>query len=125
MQGPHEPGFTPGGESLGDPAASFREIVHALKPGGVFLAIDHIAPHGAGLDAGGMLQRVEERVTTTMAESAGLRSDLLKNADDPLTNSVFAPEVQGKTSQFMMLYQKWGSATAFAWSAVGGTTPPD
>ena len=110
MQGPHELGFAPQGESLGDPAASFREIVRVLKPGGMFLAIDHIAPDGAGLEAGGTWHRVEESVTTAMAEAAGLtvlrRSDLLKNADDPLNVSVFAPEVQGKSSQFMVLYQK-------------------
>lgn len=110
MQGPHELGFAPQGESLGDPEASFREIVRVLKPGGLFLAIDHIAPDGAGLEAGGTWHRVEESVTTAMAEAAGLtvlrRSDLLENPDDPLNVSVFAPEVQGKTSQFMVLYQK-------------------
>lgn len=110
IQGPHELGFAPGGESLGDPAGSFREIARILKPGGVLLMADHIAPEGSGLEAGGTLHRLEERVATDMAEAAGLkvlrRSDLLKNSTDPLTTSVFAAEVQGKTSQFLVVYEK-------------------
>lgn len=110
IQGPHELGFAPQGESLGDPAGSFNEIVRILKPGGVLLMVDHIASDGAGLEAGGTLHRLEERVATDMAEAAGLkvlrRSDLLKNSTDPLTNSVFAATVQGNTSQFLVLYQK-------------------
>lgn len=108
--GPHELGFAPDGNSLGDPAASFSEIVRILKPGGVLLASDHIAPDGAGLEAGDSLHRIEERLVTELATAANLsvlrRSDLLKNSDDPLTSSVFAPEITGKTSQFIVLYQK-------------------
>ena len=52
IQGPHELGFAPEGNSLGDIAGSFREIARVLRPGGVFLASDHIAPDGSGWDAG-------------------------------------------------------------------------
>lgn len=108
--GPHELGFSPGGASLGDPAKSFSEIARVLKPGGVLLAIDHIAPDGAGIEAGGTLHRIEESLVTQMATAAGLSvlrsSDLLKNADDPLTVGVFDPSIQGKTSQFAVLYRK-------------------
>lgn len=110
IQGPHELGFAPGGESLGDPAGSFQEIARILKPGGVLLMGDHIAPDGAGLEAGGTLHRIEESVATDLAEAAGLKvlrtSDILRNSTDPLNKSVFDPEVQGKTSQFLVLYQK-------------------
>ncbi len=110
IQGPHELGFAPGGESMGDPAESFIEIARILKPGGVLLMADHIAPDGSGLEAGGTLHRLEESVATDVAETAGLKvlrsSDLLKNSTDPLTNSVFAAEVQGKTSQFLVVYEK-------------------
>lgn len=81
-----------------------------LKPGGVFLASDHIAPEGSGIEAGGTLHRVAEGVVTKLAEGAGLSfvksSDLLKNADDPLDVGVFAPAVRGQTSQFLVVYTK-------------------
>lgn len=108
--GPHELGFLPDGNSMGDPAATFSEIARVLKPGGVLLASDHIAADGAGLEAGGTVHRVEESVVTELAEAAGLTvlrsSDLLKNPDDPLTSSVFDPSIRGNTSQFLLLYQK-------------------
>ena len=110
IQGPHELGFTPEGKSLGDPAKAFQEIARVLKPGGFFIASDHIALEGTGIEAGGSLHRVAESVITQLAQNAGLiiarSSDLLKNADDPLNVGVFAPTVRGKTSQFLIAYIK-------------------
>lgn len=110
IQGPHELGFAPEGNSMGDAAKSFREIARVLKPGGVLIASDHIAPFGTGIEAGGTLHRVEPSVVTNLAKAAGLkvirRSMILENSDDPLDVGVFAPEVRGKTSQFVLLYVK-------------------
>jgi len=108
--GPHELGFAPEGNSLGDPAGSFNEIVRVLKPGGVLLAVDHIAADGSGMEAGGSMHRIEESLITEMATAAGLdfagSSDALKNADDPLTVGVFDPSIRGNTSRFITLYRK-------------------
>lgn len=110
IQGPHELGFEPEGQSLGNAEQAFAEIARVLKPGGHFLASDHIAPAGTGLEAGGTLHRVAESVVTELARNAGLtvvrRSEALENSDDPLAVGVFAPEVRGKTSQFLVLYTK-------------------
>lgn len=108
--GPHELGFEPGGESLGGADAAFSEIARILKPGGVFLAIDHIAAAGSGIEVGGTLHRISEELTTEYAEAAGLKvirsSNLHKNEDDPLDNSVFDPDIQGNTSKFVVLFRK-------------------
>jgi predicted methyltransferase len=56
------------------------------------------------------LHRVSETVVSKLAQEAGLSvlrtSDLLKNPDDPLDVGVFSPTIRGKTSQFVVLFQK-------------------
>jgi len=110
IQGPHELGFAPDGDDLGDPAGAFREIVRILKPGGVFLAIDHIGQDGSGLEEGGKTHRIEESIVSQMASDAGLTkigsSDALLNPSDPLTAHVYDPSIRGVTSQFVVLYRK-------------------
>lgn len=108
--GPHELWYMPDGQSLGNPAASFAEIVRILKPGGVFLAIDHHAAADSGPEVGGTLHRIREDLITEYAQAAGLSvlrtSNLHINDDDPLTNGVFDPSIQGQTSKFVVLYRK-------------------
>lgn len=108
--GPHELGFEPDGASLGAAPVAFAEIARILKPGGIFLALDHIAAAGSGLDVGGTLHRISEELVTEFAEAAGLTvlrsSNLHKNENDPLDNSVFDPSIQGNTSKFVVLYRK-------------------
>ena len=109
--GPHELWFQPGEiVSLGNPEESFEEIYRVLKPGGVFLAVDHIAEDSAGTEVGGTLHRIGEGIVRDMAEAAGLNvlrvSNLHKNEDDPLNNSVFDPSIRGQTSKFVILFGK-------------------
>jgi predicted methyltransferase len=109
--GPHELWFEPAENvSLGDPADSFAEIARVLKPGGVLLAVDHIAPASSGPEVGGTLHRISEDIVTDLAAAAGLEvvrvSQLHKNADDPLDIGVFDPAIAGNTSKFVVLYRK-------------------
>lgn len=110
IMGPHELWFTPGGVSLGDPETSFAEIVRVLKPGGTLLVIDHHALSDSGPEVGGTLHRVREDIVTNLATGAGLSvlksSQLHINPDDPLANGVFDPSIVGRTSRYIVLYQK-------------------
>ena len=112
FQGPHELWYTPEGatEGLGDPGKSFAEIARALKPGGQFVVIDHVAPAGSPATTGGETHRIDPAIIRTRAEAAGLllasESGLLRNpADDGLKN-VFDPEIRGKTDQVILIFRK-------------------
>ena len=87
-------------------AAAYR----ALKPGGLYVIIDHDATAGAGPDAPDSLHRIEVDQVRREVEAAGFvldgSSDLLARADDPRTANVFAPSIRGKTSQFMLRFRK-------------------
>ena len=108
--GPHELGFEPGGQNLGDPEGSFSQIARVLKPGGVFLVMDHDASEDSGIDVGGSLHRISEGLVSGLAEGAGLTlarsSELHSNEDDPRDVGVFDPSIQGKTDKFVLLYRK-------------------
>ena len=109
--GPHELWFYPAENvDFGDPEATFAEIYRVLKPGGVFLALDHDAMPDAPNEIGGTLHRIPGGTITELAENAGLTvirsSNMHVNENDPLDNNVFDPSIQGRTSKFVILYQK-------------------
>lgn len=108
--GPHELWFEPNGENLGDPEGAFAEIVRVLKPGGVFVALDHAAPAGAPPSTGGETHRIDPAIVLAMAEAAGLdlaaTADFLANPDDPRTAGVFEESIRRKTDRFVMKFVK-------------------
>lgn len=110
FQGPHELWVEPDGEKLGAPEASFAEIARVLRPGGVFVAIDHRAEEGTGTEMGSQLHRISEGIVTDYAEAAGLllgqQGDFLANPEDPLTINVLDASIQGQTDQFALYFIK-------------------
>lgn len=87
-------------------AAVFR----ALKPGGLYVIVDHHAQPGSGLPAADSLHRIDPAIVKQEVLAAGFvldgESDLLANTTDPLSANVFAPSIRGKTSQFMLRFRK-------------------
>ncbi len=112
MQGPHELWYTPDSapDGLGEAKAAFAEIARVLKPGGMFIALDHTAPAGSPATTGGETHRIDPALVIGMAKSAGLEmvasSDMFANPDDPMTVTVFDESIRGKTDQFLLKFQK-------------------
>ena len=90
-------------------AKANAEIFKSLKPGGVFLVIDHAAAAGA-TTAPDTQHRIDVAQVKSEVEAAGFKleaeSPLLANKDDPHTASVFDPSIRGKTDQFILKFRK-------------------
>ncbi len=93
-----------------DRSAMNKAIFDALKPGGVYLVIDHNAAADADDAVTQELHRMVPGVVKPEVLAAGFElageSDALKNADDPLNDSVFGDERRGKTDRFVYLFRK-------------------
>jgi len=87
-----------------------RAFYDALKPGGVYLLIDHHALAGAEDAVTRELHRMDASIARADIEAAGFvldaESDILAHPDDPRTDSVFAPERRGKTDRFVWRFRK-------------------
>ena len=87
-----------------------KQVFDVLKPGGVFIVIDHIAPAGSGTSDTNTLHRIDPEVVKQEVESAGFvfdgSSDALVNPKDPLDIKVFDPSIRGRTSQFIYRFKK-------------------
>ncbi|HET7174763.1 MAG TPA: methyltransferase [Gammaproteobacteria bacterium] len=92
-----------------DMAKFDKQVFDALKPGGVFVVIDHVAKAG-DVGATEKLHRVDPAVVKQEVEAAGFvfdgSSDALKNPADSHTSSVFDPSIRGKTDQFIFRFRK-------------------
>ena len=86
------------------------EIFKSLKPGGVFLIIDHYAADGSGTTAADSLHRIDIAAVKQEVEGVGFKlaaeSPLLRNPADPRTQIVFDPAIRGKTDQFILKFVK-------------------
>jgi predicted methyltransferase len=93
-----------------DTAAFNRKIFDALKPGGIYLVIDHKAEDGSGWRDAGTIHRMGVDTIKQEVLSAGfelaLESDLLANPADDRTKMVFAPGTRGTTDQAFFIFRK-------------------
>ena len=93
-----------------DMAAVDKSIFAALKPGGIFIILDHVATPGSGFADTSTLHRIDPVAVKKEVEAAGFvlkgESDLLKNPNDPHSAKVFDPSIRGKTDQFLFSFEK-------------------
>jgi predicted methyltransferase len=95
---------------MGDTTALDRAAFAALKPGGVYVIIDHVANAGSVENQEHPLHRIDPALVRHEVEQAGFvfdgESQLLRNGADPHTASVFDPSIRGHTDQFFMRFHK-------------------
>lgn len=93
-----------------DIAAFNKSIFNALKPGGVYVVLDHAAAPGSGGRDTSTLHRIDPAAVKAEALAAGFvfagQSKVLENPQDAHTAKVFDPSIQGKTDQFILKFRK-------------------
>lgn len=95
-----------------DIAAMNAAIYRALKPGGVYLVIDHAAEAGSGLRDTETLHRIDPQSIRAEVTAAGFRfegeSPVLRNPDDSHKLRVFDPAIRHRTDQMVLKFRKPG-----------------
>ena len=87
-----------------------KQVFAALKPGGSFVIIDHVAPAGSGTTDTNTLHRIDPAQVKKDVEAAGFvfagDSDALRNPADAHDAKVFDPAIRGHTDQFIYRFRK-------------------
>ena len=93
-----------------DVAAFNKAVFAALKPGGVYVVLDHTAAAGSGIGATDTLHRIDPARVKADVLAAGFKLDaessILANASDDHTKNVFDPSVRGHSDQFLIRFKK-------------------
>lgn len=93
-----------------DIAAFNKAVFAALKPGGVYIILDHVAAPGAPADVTEKLHRIDPAVVRQEVEAAGFRFDgqssILAHPDDPHDVPMWDKSVKGRTDQFLFRFRK-------------------
>jgi predicted methyltransferase len=87
-----------------------RSIFAALKPGGIFLVLDHAAAAGSGLSRTEDFHRIDPATVKAEVTSAGFefvgKSDVLSNPADDHSHAIFDPSIKGRTDKFIYKFRK-------------------
>jgi len=87
-----------------------KAIYDNLKPGGVFVVLDHSAPAGTAPDPADRTHRIDAALVRKEVEAVGFKfegeSNVLRNPADDRTKPVFDPSIRGHTDQFIYKFRK-------------------
>jgi predicted methyltransferase len=93
-----------------DIAAFNKRVFSILKPGGVFVIIDHVAAAGHGTSDTNTLHRIDPEAAKSEVEAAGFTlagsSDAAHNPDDPHTAAVRDSSIRGHVDEFALRFVK-------------------
>lgn len=89
----------------------FNDSVFAsLKGGGLYVVLDHRAVAGSGISATDTLHRIDPDAVRSEVAAAGFKlvaeSDVLHNAEDRDTLSIYDKSIRGRTDRFILKFQK-------------------
>jgi predicted methyltransferase len=93
-----------------DVPAFNKAVFAALKPGGVYVVLDHAAAAGSGIGATETLHRIDPARVKSDVLAAGFKLDaessILANKADDHTKNVFDPSIRDQTDQFLFRFKK-------------------
>lgn len=93
-----------------DPALLNKAVFAALKPGGVYIVVDHVAETGSGLRDTDTLHRIDPATVKRQVLAAGFEfvgeSNVLRNPADDHKKVVFDPAIRGRTDQFAYKFRR-------------------
>lgn len=93
-----------------DVAKLNKAVFTALKPGGVYVVLDHADAAGSGLAGTDTKHRIDPAAARKDIEAAGFKFDseskILANPADDHSKGVFDPSIRGKTDQFLYKFVK-------------------
>jgi len=93
-----------------DVGAINRQVLKVLKPGGLYIVLDHAAAAGSGLRDADTLHRIDPATVKAELLAAGFEyvgeSKELSNTSDDKSKSVFDGSLRGNTDQFVYKFRK-------------------
>ena len=93
-----------------DPAILNKNVFNALKPGGAYIIVDHVAEAGSGMRDTDTLHRIDPEIVKKQVTAAGFvfegESDVLRNPADDHKVKVFDKSIRGHTDQFAFKFRK-------------------
>lgn len=93
-----------------DMAVFDKKVFAALKPGGLFVIVDNVAPAGSGFADTDTTHRIDPEAVKKEVEAAGFvfdgSSDTLKNPEDSHMLVSYKPPMTGHNDQFIFRFRK-------------------
>ena len=91
-----------------DMAVFNKAVFDSLKPGGIYVIVDHAAAAGTGAKDSPTLHRIEKKTVIDEVTAAGFKvageSDALRNTSDDHTKKIF--DLHFNTDQFILKFRK-------------------
>jgi predicted methyltransferase len=93
-----------------DVGAFNKAVFESLKPGGIYIVIDHAAEKGAGFTATSTLHRSDPDAVKTEVMAAGFQfvgsSDVIANKADDHQGKVFEQGMHDKTDRYVLKFRR-------------------
>ena len=85
-------------------------VFNSLKPGGIYIVIDHAAEKGAGFTATSTLHRSDPEAVKAEVTAAGFEfvgsSDVIANPSDDHKTAVFEKGLHDRTDRYVLKFRR-------------------